>query len=157
MIDDAFFLSVARTLTDKLMPAFAANSELRRVLVDFKTEDLEDQGWADRSTLLADAGSFSLDFFALTHHTGDPKYARMALNARAFGPIPATHINYDTLFPTVLRYSFDAFADSYFEDLFKFQLYSPQSDATGNAQSRKDFVDIWPECLCDVDKWVMDY
>lgn len=132
MTDDTFFLKGARTFGDRLLPAFRTPTRLPRALIDLKNGRLNDHRWVARGTLLADAGSCSLEFFALTHHTGNREYARLALEAREklaqLGPLPPTHIGYERLRPLLLRYSLDAFGDSYFEYLLKFHIYAPKND-----------------------------
>ena len=131
MTNDSFLLKTAKKLGDRLTLAFNTTTKLPRVLVNLKDGSLEDHSWALGATLLADAGSCQIEFLALTHHTGDPKYFELSMTAlkaiALLGPIPPTLINYEYIFPLSHQYSLDSMSDSYFEYLLKMKLYAPKN------------------------------
>lgn len=127
--NNRLFLNAAKSIGDKLLLAFKTPTGLPQVLINFRTGELNDHPWAQKSTLLSDVGSCQIEFLALSHHTGNKKYYFTSMDARDFllvnGPLPPTHIYYSSAFPSLEQYSFDAFGDSYFEYLLKLKLYAP--------------------------------
>ena len=138
---DRAFLEAARKLADRLIVAFDTPTGLPRSKVNLETGECSDHEWAIGATLLSDVGSCQLELLALTKHTGDPKYADLALRVLEtvdkIATLPYSRINYLDLLPNSRLYTFDAFGDSYFEYLIKLHYYCPQNSSNSLQMFRK--------------------
>eukprot|EP00741_Cyanophora_paradoxa_P023313 tig00000254_g22520.t1 len=75
---DAVFLEKARQLGDRLMPAFGTPTGIPHSTVNLGSGVAHSPAWAAGSATLAEVATVQLEFTQLSHHTGDPKYAKAA-------------------------------------------------------------------------------
>mmetsp|Transcript_108254 Transcript_108254/g.312856 ORF Transcript_108254/g.312856 Transcript_108254/m.312856 type:complete len:943 (-) Transcript_108254:23-2851(-) len=128
----AVFLDTARRLAEKLMPAFQTSNGMPKNQVDVGTGDTKWVSWT-KNALLAEAGTLQMEFGALSHETGDPKFEAAAdksmqsildaAGGRGLVPIYLTREGNPPKFNSK-KFSIGAMGDSYYEYLLKHWLQS---------------------------------
>lgn len=122
---DDVFLQKAKTLADKLLPAFLTKSGIPTGMVNFKSGTAA-SGWAGSSAILSELGSVQVEFRYLAHHTGEKKYETMAMKAfqvmrkkdPQYGLFPIKVSIADGSFADT-QITFGALGDSFYEYLLK--------------------------------------
>lgn len=142
----AVYLDKARELADLLLPSFESSPRtgLPRSKVNLLTGRARNHDWNGGHSILAEVGSSQLELAYLSHHTGDPRYARAArrvtdfyegaaATAAAQGLLPG-------LFPVYVdpdsggfdgretRYTMGSLADSFYEYLLKVYVLTSRTD-----------------------------
>lgn len=133
---DELYLVKAKQLGFALLPAFNSPSGLPYHAVNLATGEAKNPSWAGRSTILAEAGSFQLEFSALALASGQSVFADRVRSVNAFfsraestdGLFPVT-IDIDTGRLAGSHLTTGALADSFYEYLLK------QYRHTGDAES----------------------
>ncbi|XP_071800570.1 mannosyl-oligosaccharide 1,2-alpha-mannosidase IA-like [Asterias amurensis] len=75
LTSDEIFKTKAKEIADKLLPAFNSPSGIPYGLINLKTGNSRNWGWASGgSSILAEFGSMHLEFSYLSEITGDPVY-----------------------------------------------------------------------------------
>lgn len=73
-------LDKASKFADRLMPAFEVHaSGLPNPVINLESGKSHGHGWAAGQVVLSEVGTLQMELTYLTHHTGDPKYAKAAL------------------------------------------------------------------------------
>jgi len=128
---DRMFLDKARELGEKLLGAFRLPSGLPMATVNLATGAAEPPQWTSGGLILAEIGTFQMEFKALSRHTGDPKWDQKA--QAVFDHLdriaPA-----DGLYPLFIdmntggfqgdQISFGAMGDSFYEYTIKMHVYT---------------------------------
>ena len=138
---DSMFLQKTKELGEKLLIAFKLPSGLPMATINLQTGSADPPGWTSGALILAEMGTIQLEFKALSHHTGDPKWDLKAQHI--FDHLekisPA-----DGLYPLFVdmrsggfqgdQISFGAMGDSFYEYMIKMHVYT---DKTVNHYSNK--------------------
>eukprot|EP00924_Labyrinthula_sp_SR-Ha-C_P008607 maker-scaffold_37-snap-gene-1.49-mRNA-1 protein AED:0.35 eAED:0.35 QI:0/0/0/0.71/1/1/7/0/568 len=126
LTDDSVFLELSRDLGKRLVKAFGKN-KLPAGDVNLKTGERKFPNWVHGQTLLAEVGSFQLEFYALSNLTGMKEFERYGVNA--LDVLYEKNEGLDGLFPLFVnpktgksvgnKYSIGALGDSFYEYLLK--------------------------------------
>eukprot|EP00300_Choanocystis_sp_HF-7_P018503 c20056_g1_i2.p1 GENE.c20056_g1_i2~~c20056_g1_i2.p1 ORF type:complete len:598 (+),score=142.65 c20056_g1_i2:24-1817(+) len=123
------FLEKCVELTDILVHAFKSESGLPFSTLDLESLSTSNHGWASGGTVVAEAGTVQIELRALSHFTGDPKYA--AIGDKAFWALDdAPNKMFNALYPFYITNSasprfltknigIGALADSFYEYMLK--------------------------------------
>jgi hypothetical protein len=139
---DRAFLDKARELGDRLLPAFGTGAGLPVPQISLQNGHSGSGG----QVVLAEIGTVQLEFRALSHHTGDPKYAiavekvhkslRKHPPANGLWPIYA---DASTGEPRGSQVTFGALGDSFFEYLLKIWLQGGRTE--------KEYLDDYEKAM----------
>ncbi|XP_071955897.1 mannosyl-oligosaccharide 1,2-alpha-mannosidase IA-like [Antedon mediterranea] len=133
---DEVFKTKAVEIADRLLPAFNTPTGIPYGLVNSKTGNGRNWGWASGgSSILAEYGSMHLEFAYLSEITGDPKYLQKVQKVREV----LNNMNKpDGLYPNYINpktgrwgqnhVSIGALGDSFYEYLLKSYIMSGQKD-----------------------------
>ena len=81
MTGDKVLLDKAVDLGNRMLPAFDTATRMPHAIINLHTGASSLQGWAGSQFILAEVGTVQLEFKALSHYSGDPKYAEKAMAA----------------------------------------------------------------------------
>lgn len=77
---DRNLLDKASKFADRLMPAFESHgSGLPNPVINLQSGNSKSHHWTGGQVVLSEVGTVQMELAYLTHHTGNPKYARAAL------------------------------------------------------------------------------
>jgi len=120
---DKIFLQKASELADRLLPAFNTPSGLPYHEVNLRTGEGKNPSWTSGRSILAEVGSFQLEFKYLSHHTGKDIYWKKATHAMKI--IRQNTLKYPGLYPLLLdintgnftgsKISWGGLGDSFYE------------------------------------------
>ncbi|KAL8137006.1 hypothetical protein V2J09_003007 [Rumex salicifolius] len=124
--NDKVFLEKAKDIADRLLPAWDSPSGVPYNSINLAHGRPHNPGWARGNSILADSGTEQLEFIALSHRTGDPKYQQKAENVIAVlnktfpddGLLPI-YINPESGLASPSTITFGAMGDSFYEYLLK--------------------------------------
>ena len=137
---NADVLRKARDMGDRLLPAFRSPTGL-----PYRFVNLETGATREKIVNVAEAGSYLFEFGILSYYTGDPKYYQTAKRAsleinslRSKLGLLGRDLDVETGRWTMTQSMVGAYADSYFEYLYKSWLFSmiPISSTSGMTRSR---------------------
>jgi mannosyl-oligosaccharide alpha-1,2-mannosidase len=130
---DEIFLTKAKELADRLLPAFNTTTGIPHSTVNLKTGIAWSPNWSGGSAFLAEFGSLHLEFEALTFHMGDSKYVDKVDRINKV-ILRVNTSQWDGLFPTAFHphsgvftnqhLTFGSRGDSFYEILLKQWLHS---------------------------------
>lgn len=131
---DRMFLDKARELGEKLLVAFRLPSGLPMATVNLATGAADPPQWTSGGLILAEVGTIQMEFKALSHHTGDPKWHQ---KAQAIFDHLERIAPADGLYPLFLdmnsggfqgdQISFGAMGDSFYEYTVKMHVLTGKS------------------------------
>ena len=134
---DRAFVDKADDLGARLLAAFRSPTGLPYGVVNLRTGTASPQSWSGNSHILAEVGTFQLEFRYLSHVTGKSKYAELA--DRVSNYVYALPATYPGLYPNNLpvgggrggleEYSFGGLGDSYYEYLLKQWIFTGRTEA----------------------------
>ena len=127
LTNDRAFVDKADDLAQRLLAAFNSPTGMPYGLVNLRSGATSPQSWSGNTHILAEVGTFQLEFRYLSHVTGKARYAELADKVSAYvAGLPST---YPGLYPNNLpihggrggmeEYSFGGLGDSYYEYLLK--------------------------------------
>lgn len=129
LTEDQLFLTKARQLADKLLPAFDTPSGIPYSNINLRAGFARNHDWSYNAAILSEFGSMHLEFIYLSHLTGDPKYRDKVLKIRDTirKAIPRSdglynnYMNTETgqWLPRPTHISMGALGDSFYEYLIK--------------------------------------
>jgi hypothetical protein len=73
----AVYLKQARTLADRLLPAFSGKLGFPHSVINLRSGKAANHQWNGNSHILSEIGSCQVEFAYLSHHSGEPKYGSM--------------------------------------------------------------------------------
>jgi len=142
---DRMFVDKCVDLVEKLQPAYRTPTGIPYNIINLQSGGAKNPAWTQQASTLAEFGTQQLEFVALSHHTGDPKYAQQAENVIKYATDPTAHRNRNPpnggegLYPMFLnpisgmwtsaKISFGAMGDSFFEYLIKMWVQGGQTEA----------------------------
>jgi len=130
--NDRIFLDKARDLGEKLLRAFGRSPiGLPMATINLATGAADPPGWTSGALILAEVGTIQLEFKALSHHTGDPRWEQ---KSQAIFDHLERIAPPDGLYPLFLnmnngafqgaQISFGAMGDSFYEYMIKMHVYT---------------------------------
>ncbi|KAG5239449.1 hypothetical protein OIU76_012864 [Salix suchowensis] len=136
---DKVFLEKARDIADRLLPAWNTPSGIPYNTINLVHGNAHNPGWTGGDSILADSGTEQLEFIALSHRTGDPKYQQKAENVIAVlnktfpddGLLPI-YISPDRGTGSYSTITFGAMGDSFYEYLLKVWIQGNKTSAVRN-------------------------
>jgi len=141
---DTMFLEKARILGSKLLHAFTTPIGFPMAQINLKSLQVKTQDWLGNAAVLAEVGTFQLEFEALSRHTGDAQYSQKA--QQVFSKLASVQPA-SGLYPLFVdintgafqgdQISFGAMGDSFYEYTLKVWLYSGKKDNVARSMYRK--------------------
>ncbi|KAJ6727564.1 MANNOSYL-OLIGOSACCHARIDE ALPHA-12-MANNOSIDASE-RELATED [Salix purpurea] len=136
---DKVFLEKARDIADRLLPAWNTPSGIPYNTINLVHGNAHNPGWTGGDSILADSGTEQLEFIALSHRTGDPKYQQKVENVIAVlnktfpddGLLPI-YISPDRGTGSYSTITFGAMGDSFYEYLLKVWIQGNKTSAVRN-------------------------
>ncbi|KAG6763322.1 hypothetical protein POTOM_030736 [Populus tomentosa] len=136
---DKVFLEKARDIADRLLPAWNTPTGIPYNTINLVHGNAHNPGWTGGDSILADSGTEQLEFIALSHRTGDPKYQQKAENVIAQlnktfpddGLLPI-YISPDRGLGSYSTITFGAMGDSFYEYLLKVWIQGNKTSAVRN-------------------------
>ncbi|KAL9402978.1 hypothetical protein Peur_006827 [Populus x canadensis] len=136
---DKVFLEKARDIADRLLPAWNTPTGIPYNTINLVHGNAHNPGWTGGDSILADSGTEQLEFIALSHRTGDPKYQQKAENVIAElnktfpddGLLPI-YISPDRGIGSYSTITFGAMGDSFYEYLLKVWIQGNKTSAVRN-------------------------
>lgn len=136
---DKVFLEKARDIADRLLPAWNTPTGIPYNTINLVHGNAHNPGWTGGDSILADSGTEQLEFIALSHRTGDPKYQQKAENVIAQlnktfpddGLLPI-YISPDRGTGSYSTITFGAMGDSFYEYLLKVWIQGNKTSAVRN-------------------------
>lgn len=132
---EKIFLRKATEIADVLLPAFDTPTGIPYSLLNPMTGKTKNYGWASGSSILAEFGTFHLEFAVLSKLTGDKKYLEKVLKIRQFlkkadkpEGLYYNYVNPKTGAWGKRHVSVGALGDSFYEYLLKAWLLSNKTD-----------------------------
>ena len=133
---DRAFVAKADDLGERLVPAFRTTTGMPAGVINLGNGHNGAQPWSGGSFILAEVGTFQLEFRYLTHVTGKRKYAELADATTSYLFSQRPHI--PGLYPNRIpmegglghdeEYSFGGLGDSFYEYLLKQWLFTNRTE-----------------------------
>jgi mannosyl-oligosaccharide alpha-1,2-mannosidase len=120
------FLDRAKELADRMAPTFRTPKGLPDAYVNLHSGHHEPPGFTGGNLILAEVGTFQMEYYALSRYLGDPSYEEAA--RRALGVVKAASKSGEGLFPTYIsldgqfrnaQVTWGGMGDSFYEYLLK--------------------------------------
>ena len=132
---EKIFLNKAIEVAELLLPAFDTPTGIPYALLNPRTKRVRNWGWASGSSILAEFGTFHLEFATLTRVTGDKRFLEKVLKIRKFlqkadkpQGLYYNYVNPKSGAWGQRHVSLGALGDSFYEYLLKAWLLSNKSD-----------------------------
>eukprot|EP01125_Pyxidicula_operculata_P021531 TRINITY_DN832_c0_g2_i2.p1 TRINITY_DN832_c0_g2~~TRINITY_DN832_c0_g2_i2.p1 ORF type:complete len:509 (+),score=56.19 TRINITY_DN832_c0_g2_i2:83-1528(+) len=129
MTEDPWYLSSTVELADSLLQAFNTPLGIPKSYINLKTGRGIFPKWASSSAILAEMGSFQVEFAYLSHITKDNKYIEKATNIynQILNNVPDDYLFPVYISPTNFEFKSDLYtlgrlSDSFYEYLLKYWL-----------------------------------
>jgi mannosyl-oligosaccharide alpha-1,2-mannosidase len=132
---DAIFLTKARELADRLLPAFQTASGIPRAQITLASGWAANPSWTGGSAILSELGTLQLEFRHLSKASGQPHYGRKAEavieRLDAVNPnhgLYPIYVSTESGAPTTGAVTFGALGDSFYEYLIKVHVQGGRSE-----------------------------